>query len=278
MVAIEKVNGRMALRDTAAQVLRWGEEVSPRGQRTKEMRHFTVQIEDPYDTLCTGINANYSLEIAAAEAIQLIGAFSNPSFAIRHVPALANFTNQHGEFDGAYGPRAADVVPYVVARLIRDRDTRQAIIPIWNARDAKRQVSKDFPCTLSLGFFIRHDMLELDVTMRSNDVCWGLKYDVFQFSQLQLTIAALLGIKAGPYRHTALSMHLYERDWEWAENLSTERDKLTWPVLQHPMGIDGASDSPLDMMMRARQIALNDNELSFNLTPSERWYREVLHP
>jgi len=260
--------------------MRWGEKVEPRGMLTKELRHFSVEIDDPYDVLCTGIGANQSPEVAASEAIQLVGGFSDPAFSVAHAPNLANFLNDVGTFDGAYGPRVEATIYDVLQRLVSDVDTRQAIIPIWTGDDARRWGSKDYPCTLTLGFFLRKDKLELDVTMRSNDVNWGLKNDIFQFTQLQLSVAHLLDVEAGPYRHTSYSMHLYERDWGWAEGLSQNSHAVFGQIADHPAGIDGAV-SVLDMLWRARAIALNA-DLTFGvtdgivLTPSERWYRKAL--
>lgn len=264
-------NGRDALVQVAHEVLMRGHQVSPRGQVTVERRHLSVEIRNPYDALCTGINANQSTEVAAAEAIQLIGAFSDVDFAVKHAPKLAAFVNPTtNRFDGAYGPRAKAAMFHIVARLVDDPDTRQAILPIWSVEDVLRANSVDYPCTLTLGFFIRDSRLELDVMMRSNDVNWGFKNDIFQFSQLQLTVAHLLGIPAGSYRHTALSMHIYERDFEWAMGLGGDVEQ---PLVHHPRGIDGAHDMTMTMT-RARRIA--DGLDPPSETPSESWYRKQL--
>jgi thymidylate synthase len=220
--------------------------------------------------LCTGINANYSREVAAAEAIQLIAGTSISTFAVKHAPNLAAFRNQSGTFDGAYGPRVAQMLGLITERLKQDRDTRQAIIPIWRPEDVRRRESKDYPCTLTLGFFIREHRLELDVSMRSNDTVWGLKYDLLQFSQLQLTVANVLGIRAGTYRHTASSMHIYEPSWSWVDGLdgsTTER-----PIADHPFGIEGSTIDAV--MQRARRIVFGSTLPEE--TSSERWYREQL--
>lgn len=270
-------NGRDALRQTAAHVLAYGDTVSPRGMETREMRHFSVEVINARDTLCTGIRANQSQEVAAAEAIQLCGAFSNPEFAVKHAPNLARFRNQQGTFDGAYGPRVDAVIRDVVRRLAADNDTRQAVVPIWLPEDARRDESLDFPCTLSLGFFVRYNQLELDVTMRSNDVNWGLKNDMLQFTQLQLTVANVLDLDVGVYRHTAMSMHLYARDFEWAENLlrapvPSHRD----PIDDHPQGFGRRGVDDLETTIeRARSIARGDKVR--RMTSSENWYYETLH-
>jgi thymidylate synthase len=59
--------------------------------------------------------------------------------------------------------------------------------------------------------------------MRSNDVVWGVPYDLFFFTMLQEYLATCLGVRVGEYIHFASSMHLYERHFSLAERiLSTE--------------------------------------------------------
>jgi thymidylate synthase len=266
-------NGRSALVQTVAKILQWGKIVTPRGMETKELRHFSVEIVDPTDILCVGINANQSAEVIAAEALQLIGGFSDPAFSVKHAPKTEAFLNDDGEFDGAYGPRVEELIYDIGQRLSIDRDTRQAILPIWRAGDLTRKESKDYPCTLTLGFFIREEKLELDVTMRSNDVNWGFKNDIFVFSQLQLSIAHLLDLEGGPYRHTSYSMHLYAKDLEWANGLSSDPESINAAMTGQPLGIVGTS--ALDMQDRARSLALDETPRG-DLTTTERWYREAL--
>lgn len=261
-------NGRHALIDVARYVMDHGAHVAPRGMMTREVRHLSVQVQDPTDVLCTGINANQSTRVVAAEALQLIGGFSDPDFAVRNAPELARFTNDGGGFDGAYGPRLHVQYPNVVSRLREDPDSRQAIAVIWERADLLRPQSKDYPCTLILGFYIRDRRLEMDVTMRSNDVNWGFKNDLFQFTQLQLSLAQVLELRPGPYRHTAYSMHLYERDWEWVYELDSARADDA--IADHPLGLTGRD--AWEMMERARVIAQGGSATD----GSERWYAAAI--
>lgn len=269
MADIYAANGRHALVQVADLVLRLGHRVSPRGLQTKEIEHLTVQIGNPYDALCLGINAKQSRRVAAAEALQLIGGFSDPAFAVEHAPKLKAFLNERGEFDGAYGPRVAGQYAHLVDRLKSDSLTRQAVLQIWQQRDLERLGSHDYPCTLSLGFAIRRDQLNLSVVMRSNDVNWGFKNDIFQFTQLQCSIANILGIPAGVYRHTAFSMHLYERDWPWAEELD-HRAATDAPLPSHPSGIHAATVG--EMRTVAGQLCRGEADG----VPSHNWYIDAL--
>ena len=48
--------------------------------------------------------------------------------------------------------------------------------------------------------------------MRSNDIWFGLPYDIFQFTSLQILLSMELGVGIGTYTHICGSLHLYERD------------------------------------------------------------------
>jgi thymidylate synthase len=110
--------------------------------------------------------------------------------------------------------------------------------------------------------------------MRSNDAWLGLPYDMFQFTQLFQTVCRVLGVPAGTYTHTAWSLHLYERDVNHTYDLAlTDDDRYRFD----PSGIGEPNMSFLDVTDRARVIALEPNEIDWELTPSERWYRDAIH-
>jgi thymidylate synthase len=50
--------------------------------------------------------------------------------------------------------------------------------------------------------------------MRSNDVWFGLPYDIVFFTEVQKYIARKMGITAGVYTHFVVSLHMYLRDEE----------------------------------------------------------------
>lgn len=265
---------RAALADVADLVLTQGDEVRPRGMLTKELRHLTVVVEDPTDWSLAGMNANWSPKIAAVEGISLCGGFSDVEWMRPRAPSLVQFANEEtGELDGAYGPRVEATLPEVVRRLRKDKDTRQAIIPIYEREHALNPKSKDYPCTMTLHFLIRSGRLDLDVSMRSNDVNWGLKHDLSQFMILQCTVANLLGILPGMYVHTADSMHLYEESFEWARNLKWQpHSKVPFGGLEvfHPHSVDR-------LFHVARDIAYNPTPALSGEPEVNAWFREVLH-
>ena len=118
-----------------------------------------------------------------------------------------------------------------IKTLVEDPDSRRAVLHINDPRDQHRAVtcgSKDVPCTLSLQFFIRENKLHLHVVMRSNDIFWGLTYDLFSFTLfqecmlLELRKHGMENLELGRYFHTAGSMHIYARHYDMATKMFVE--------------------------------------------------------
>lgn len=267
---IEIPSGRFGYGDVVEKVLKHGRQRSPRGIKTYDLGWVTTVIESPYDALPVGVGRNVNRAIAAAEAVQLIGAFSDPEMLLRVSPNFARFTEPDGTFHGAYGNRIGYQLVNVVRRLREDPDTRRAVINLWDGQLDNVPGKNDYPCTVALGFEISDDKLVMNTTMRSNDVWLGAPYDWFQFTQLQLTVARLLNVKAGQYRHTAWSLHLYAHDAERAEGLVPPRQ---FAAVDDVHGFGDVNGDVFDMLTRVRRLPY---ESVPRPSVTERWYREQL--
>jgi thymidylate synthase len=257
-----------------------GDEVSPRGLKTREVCDFLFRIEDPADALAVGTGRNLNLRIAAAEAIQLIGGFSSVDLTIGASRNFTQFLEDDRRFWGAYGRRISDQVYAVVNKLTRDRDTRQAVITLWDPRlDNPVEPRRDHPCTVSLSFRIRRDKLNMLVHMRSSDVWLGVPYDVFQFTQLQLTIATVLRVSPGMYTHLSESLHVYESNWDAVADLALGTAS---PLEVYGFaGLNFKDELDVDSCRRwsnakdrAQLIGQGVIAAPFTMTPSEKWYTE----
>ena len=98
--------------------------------------------------------------------------------------------------------------------LQNDKYSKQAVIHIKEARDIIESPTKDLNCTIALQFLIRQNKLYMITTMRSNDVWYGLPYDIFNFTCMQIQMAMELNVDVGTYYHNAASLHLYKKDVE----------------------------------------------------------------
>lgn len=189
-----------------------GDRVSPREQRTYELRDVLIEVRDPTDVTMLGIGRQWNPKIAVAEFLQLVGGFSNPETMSKIAPFF-NTVKNGGVFHGAYGPRISMQMPKVIERLRSDPSSRQGVSVIWDPlHDLMQEERLDLPCTIDMVFAVRNAQLLMTTHMRSNDVWKGWCYDLFQFTQLQCTVANILGLAVGPYTHFANSFHLYDTD------------------------------------------------------------------
>ena len=99
-------------------------------------------------------------------------------------------------------------IDYVIGLLRTNKDTRQAAISIYDAKEWECY-THDTPCTYAIQFTIVNNRLDMCVTMRSNDLWYGFCNDQYQFSKLQEMVSKRLNIETGVYYHFAHNMQLY---------------------------------------------------------------------
>ncbi len=272
MATLEAPTGQVAYPLVVAHVLKHSTERSPRGRATLDAGFTVIELETPYRALAHGTGRDLSRNIAVAEAIQLIGGFSSPELLHRASPNFRGYTEDDGTFHGAYGKRIGFQVLAVVEKLRRDPDTRQAVITLWDQWLDNLPDKRDYPCTVMLQFEIEDGRLVMNVVMRSNDAWLGLPYDIFQFTQLQISVANTLGVLCGTYRHTALSLHIYEENIYAATKLHSPDDSPS-SVAEQPAGVGVFGHSSYsDVMKRARMLSARIEPPVE--TDSERCYRE----
>jgi thymidylate synthase len=264
---------RIGYKTLIEKVLDDGDKAAPRGQATRELLGFTLRVEDPTNNVLTGVRKGYNAAIGAAEAAQLIGGVSNPALMVRISKNFGRFLDA-GSFHGAYGPRIKTQLPEVVRKLGNDEETRQAIIDIWRPQDDLWGSTVDLPCTLGFQFFIRDNRLIMHTRMRSNDVNWGVPYDIFQFTQLQLTVANALSFQPGEYIHSVGSMHVYEKDIDALLDVESHDD---YPL--GPLGFGAPSDTfgdftIHDSMKKARAVV--ENKVQLIRDADVDWYVKTL--
>jgi thymidylate synthase len=266
---IEGRTGQEVYPRVVKHVLTRGRLRAPRGQTTLDAGTTIVNVTFPTNALPLGCGRDLNRNIAVAEAAQLIGGFSQPELLLRAAPQFERYTDG-GKFHGAYGDRIGTQMLDVTRKLRADVNTRQAVVTLWDPWRDNLPDRRDYPCTTMLQFDVDafDGRLNMTTVMRSNDVWLGLPYDMFQFTQLQLSLAWALDIEPGRYRHIALSMHLY------SENVIAAENKIYAPTdfTMQPTGFGRPGMAFSEIMTRAKNVTTNQpNE---NETTSEAWYRE----
>lgn len=205
-----------------------------------------------------------SKSYAAAETLWYASGSSRVEMMMHYAPSYEKFGDAHGNTRGAYGPRIHRVLESVIDALIKNRNTRQAVVPIFDVTDVDAACvgnCPDIPCTLTWQFLIRDGKLHMIVNMRSNDVWLGFPYDVFAFTCFQRLVASAVGAHLGLYHHRVGSLHLYDR------NADAAIKARGWKKWAQPK-IDDACDWPLDETTHTmRMAAMSESELRRDASP-----------
>lgn len=211
-----------AYKKVIQKVIDEGITVKPRSQATKELLQETIKIEMPAYNMAYIKNRKWNLLHAIVESLYIFSSINDVRVTSIFNKNMQNFSDNGITMYGDYGSRIADKIPLLINKLKDDKDTRQAVLTIYDSDDID-MVSRDIPCTVMLQFTIRNERLNMHVFMRSNDCIWGMPYDVFMFTNMQMVIANELDLACGNYYHTATSMHIYhERDKEIIDNMLKE--------------------------------------------------------
>jgi thymidylate synthase len=182
---------------------------------TKELLNYTFSI-DPKDNIIS--YRNISLKYILAEMIWYFSGNNDVEFISQFASIWNKISDDGITNNSAYGyilkhKFSFDQIEKVIEILTLHKESRRAVINI-NTPNRKVIETKDEPCTIALQFYIRDNKLNATGIMRSNDVWFGLPYDVIFFTELQKYIAKRLNVDVGLYTHFAVSLHMYIRDKE----------------------------------------------------------------
>lgn len=215
---------------------------APRGSKIKEELVVTLQLNDPRHRLIKSFARDPSYAFGVGEFLWYWQGKNDLKTMLYYNRRMASFSDDGEHLNSAYGLRLMGKKYWIHGddpvsqwetckkTLIDDPDSRRAVMLINDQVDQRAATyvgSKDVPCTLSLQFFIRYGMLYLHANMRSNDVIWGLPYDLFSFTLLQECMMlelreSMSSLELGSYFHTAGSMHVYERHFLMADRIVDE--------------------------------------------------------
>jgi thymidylate synthase len=258
-------NMREGYREILARTL-MGTSTSPRGLGTKQLTGVHIILTNPRDSMPIGVGRKINTSIGAVEAAQLIAGWSIPDLMFDISPTFRSFT-----FRGAYGPRVGAQYDYAVKALLSDPYNRRSQIMLWHHDKDAYTGLDDYPCTTSFQLIEQNGKLECHVHMRSNDAWRGLAYDVFQFTQLQYSIASEVGMEVGDYHHYAVSMHVYNTDE------TVIRQCLSAPCNAYPEALPaGLTRWQARGLLREAWPAIATGSTPFAENDNTAWYRKAL--
>ena len=240
MFIVENLN--QALLVTGKALLEEGIFRGTRGFRCLELPYpMLLCITHPTDRYCTIPERKWNKYLGWVESLWLAQGINDMKMPYHYVKNLLNFSDDGKYMRAGYGPRlrgyngdkedykyssspigkfGSDQLKFVIDTLKKEITSRQACITIhdpikdkyvWNGNEYVLKQTKDIPCTRTIQFMVVDGKLNCTVTMRSNDIWWGMSaVNVFNFTLMQEYIAGILGVKVGKYYHFVNNFHVYE--------------------------------------------------------------------
>jgi thymidylate synthase len=210
---------------------------APRGYKSRERLGLQIKLLNPRERVPRLSSRKLNLVFNFAEVLWYLSGRDDVGFPSYYAPSIKRYSNDGKRLLGtAYGPRIFCHGPWranqweqVVDVLRKDRDSKRAVIQIFDANELSIADNIDVACTLALQFFIREGRLHTVVFMRANDIFRGIISDVFSFTFLQEFMATELGLGLGNYYHIVGSYHVYASDYVAAERVLAEAREMKAP-------------------------------------------------
>jgi thymidylate synthase len=141
------------------------------------------------------------------------------------------FADEHGRVASATGYRwrqhfNVDQLRQLVSKLGEDPTSRQGVLLSWDPWDGVNP-GPNVPCVMIWHFHSINGELHVSAMQRSADMYFGLPHDILGARLVQGLIAAKLGMRTGSISYLVSNAHLYEDQWEAAEEMMARADSLT---------------------------------------------------
>ncbi len=195
--------------------------IRPRGLEVREVSDLQLIVIPDYPFM-TFSSRKYPMDYFRKEMMWKLGANPYDESIKKAAKMWENVQNPDKTFNSNYGvywfgPQGG--IWSVVTELIRDPDSRRAVIPMLSAAHMTPQ-TVDTVCTEAVGFRIRdrgysRPSLDMSVHMRSSDAVFGLGTDIATFAFLYRLVLALVdtSLNVGEMKITAMSAHIYSNHY-----------------------------------------------------------------
>ena len=131
-------------------------------------------------------------------------------------------------YDNSSTSNGIDQIRYVIEELLKDSNSRRAVLSAWNPVDLKKMALP--PCHLMYIFYKNNKGLSCQMTMRSSDMFLGLPFNIASTALLTHIIAKVIHMESNEIQLNLCDAHIYEEHID-AVNQQTKRDLFNLPKL-----------------------------------------------
>lgn len=199
------------------------------------------------------------------EAVWMLAGAENVDFPAHFAKNIRNYSDDGITLRGAYGYRwrrafEVDQLEELIYQLQKDKNTRRAVLAMWDPHLDLMIESKDKPCNTHAYFRVQNNALHLTVCNRSNDLVWGmLGANIVHMSILQEYVASSLGIVAGNYYQFTNNLHVYE-GWDGEDKWERYPSRWYYDNPMYPCWRFGPGTFDLDEAERFVEMRLDTDE------------------
>lgn len=228
---------------------------------------------------------------AIAEAAWVIGGHNELDILSYYLKKYDAFSDDGMTLNGAYGFRLRscfgyDQLEFAIQELKNSPGSRRCVLNMYSSDDLRNSTSKDIPCNTSIMLKIRRGALDLTVINRSNDVHWGIPYNIFVFQVLHCYLARKIGVELGLQRHFTDSLHLYEHyinevtailDDVVIPDFESDSIELLYAIIDNIDNINQRDFSAInenslrETMLMYRAYKNEGNKTAFNTDTGNQW-------
>lgn len=215
--------------NVANEMLTSGHYNNPRGLKTLELSDAWLTLYNPKDNIVSLTSRSMSMDYLLGEQEWYNSGSLSAKDIGKHSKFWLKLADKDGNVCSNYGLltkidkyNGKSQLDWCIESLLKDSNSRQAVMN-YNQPRHKFDGNKDFVCTLSQQFVKRDGCLDSIVMMRSNDLVYGLTYDLPWFCNLQVEVSEKTGIPLGNYHHYATSLHVYEGHFGMLESISKDK-------------------------------------------------------
>ncbi|MBI2020111.1 hypothetical protein HYS94_01705 [Candidatus Daviesbacteria bacterium] len=201
-----------------------------RNGEVKECYHLMMCLSNPRHRVIQNSSRKISLSMLVGEFFWILFGRDDLDFISFYNSKMIEYSDNGKSLFGAYGKRLTSQWSGVIERILSDKLTRQAVLPIIDKSDSTA-MTKDFPCNNLLHFWSQDGTsLNLTVYIRSQDMFLGFPYDVFHWTMFLENMAMTCNMRLGKYYHIMQNCHYYIKDYEKVQLIKQANSFVSLPM------------------------------------------------
>lgn len=208
-----------------------GDSIITRELKTLELCNINFCLTNPRNRNTYNSKRNWKKALAIGEFAWHVSGSKSVDFITYYARNWKDFSSDGKEINqSCYGHKIFNKESSIdsqwerIIKLLKeDEFSRRAVLNLYDSDEGIDGSVKDVSCVCNVQFLIRKEKLDVIVNMRSNDIIWGLPYDIYLFTMFQELLSLEIGVELGRYYHNVGSMHIYERHFSLGNEMLGEQ-------------------------------------------------------